>query len=136
MGDEDLSDDLMLANVLALSLFVFQPVEKREGPNGVEAARRLALCGIDPALKRESNVEFVLVGVVLEAVASELAPELAAGLNGLVDGVGRALLGCSNGEGWLSVVDPAFTPTGNREGTVPARNLRADKGGAVLSVTG
>jgi hypothetical protein len=44
------------------------------------------------------------------------------GLNGLVDGVGREVFGRSD----CSRLLPLSTPTGeNRDGTVPARALRA-----------
>ncbi len=80
---------------------------------------------MDPDRRRDRSEEVELgLEVVLELAPNPLsAADAERGLNGLVDGVGRELLGarCCGGLG------PFKTPAGGkREGTVPARALREE----------
>lgn len=52
-GDDGASDERMLCNVLALSLPLYQLGAKTDEPKGLPP-RRLARCGIEPALNLES----------------------------------------------------------------------------------
>ena len=85
-------------------------------PNGVVEPRKLLRCGIEPARRRESNAAFAL-----ELDRDRLRPlsvaVVDAGLNGLVDGIGRADLVKK-----LCCESSTCGAAGeNLEGTVPAR---------------
>lgn len=89
-------------------------VRKLDEPN------RLALCGMDPARKRESKVDVAVDGA--EVVAGLLKAfsnaEVEPGRNGLVDGVGLEVRAVSEGKVCIVVVDAVGDIL---EGRVPAR---------------
>jgi hypothetical protein len=57
LGEDGASEERMLCKVFARSLEASQLLAKSEEPKGL-VFNRLALCGIDPALRRESNAAF------------------------------------------------------------------------------
>ncbi len=104
--------------MLARSLPASQLLAKSEDPNGL-VFKKFALCGIEPALKRDSRAAF-------EAAAPAEACASLAGVfapYGLVDGVMRF------GFGSNEVCEPLRELTGGkRDGTVPARVRRIEPG--------
>ena len=123
----------MLCKVLLRSRLLAQFDEKIEEPNGDDVVgRRAARCGIEPALSRERRADFAAAGLL--GPNAELSVGVPGpGLNGLVDGVGRDVLGRSEDCG----MSPVGAPAGeNREGKVPARALRVEVWAVVGSATG
>lgn len=110
----------MLVNVLVRSRLLAQLVENRDGPNGFEAdGNRLDRCGIEPALNRDSKADLAAAEVP-GASPGGSAGVFTPGLNGLVEGVGREVLGGRD----VWALSPLLTPPGeNFEGNVPARVL-------------
>lgn len=111
----------MLVSVVALSRPVDQFVENNDGPKGLEDPSKPGRCGIEPALKRDN-----IVGLPPLFAVAVLVPDSTlvtpGGRKGLVDGVGREVLDMND----CCTFTPLSVPTGeNREGTVPARALRA-----------
>jgi len=83
----------MLVNVLVLSRLLAQLVENSEGPNGFEFdGNRLVRCGIEPALKRDSKADLAAEDAPEESPGGSVGV-CVPGLNGLVEGVGREVLG-------------------------------------------
>jgi hypothetical protein len=78
----------MLVKVVALSRPVDQLVENSDGPKGPPPPKKLLLCGIEPARRRDSDAG---LGTPVELATLELVsiPETPGGLKGLVEGVGR-----------------------------------------------
>jgi hypothetical protein len=78
----------MLVKVVALSRPVDQLVENSDGPKGPPPPKKLLLCGIEPARRRDSDAG---LGTAVELATLELVsiPETPGGLKGLVEGVGR-----------------------------------------------
>lgn len=94
-------------------------MENKDGPNGLLLVElmRFECWGIEPALSLDNRaVLFALPATALPVSTPDIG-----GRNGLVDGVGRDVLG---GNGcWRA--PPLGVPTGEkREGTVPALALR------------
>ena len=91
-------------------------------PKGLRGSTKLARCGIEPARKRESNVDVELgTKGLLSPVSLENKDD---DLNGLAEGVGLEVLGGS--DAGLMVPEEAPASAGeNLEGTVPARARRA-----------
>lgn len=116
-GDEGTPDVLIFWSVDALERGVDQPLEKYEGPNGLALGRRLARCGIDPALRRESRDDFC-AGVRPAPMAAADAEE----------DKGIVSVGVVAGDAWddLDTAGPGAprllsgVAPGKRDGTVPA----------------
>lgn len=115
----------MLWSVLLRSRLLVQPAEKMELPKGETAGgKKPGRCGIEPARRRDRRAD--LAAAFVEPSAAKLlfsagAPE--PGLKGLVDGVGREVLGRSDEAG----SKPGGAAEGeNRDGRVPARARRPD----------
>ena len=53
LGEVGPSEDRMLVRVVARSRPVAQLVENKDGPNGLDEPRKFALCGIEPARRRD-----------------------------------------------------------------------------------
>ena len=100
-------------------------MEKSEEPKGLAGLATLALCGIEPARRRDRSVEVDGEAAVLASSVDSDAVER--GLNGLVEGVGREVFGTS-GCNALGAVKPF--PGENLDGTVPARGRRVVDEGA------
>lgn len=77
----------MLARVELLSRPGPQLVEKTEFPKGFEDPRKFDLCGMEPARKRDSSA--ALVELAASSFDDTSVADVAGGLKGLVDGVGR-----------------------------------------------
>lgn len=109
-------------SVVARSRPVDQLVENKDGPNGLEDPSKPGRCGIEPALRRDNIVVLPpLFAVAVLAPDSTLVTP--GGRKGLVDGVGREVLDRYD---CCCTFTPLSVSTGeNREGTVPARALRA-----------
>lgn len=92
LGEVGPSEDRMLVKVVALSRPVDQLVENNDGPKGPPPPRKLLLCGIEPARRRDSDAGLgtLVVLAILELVSM---PETPGGLKGLVEGVGREVCG-------------------------------------------
>jgi hypothetical protein len=87
LGEVGPSDDRMLVKVVARSRPVDQLVENSDGPKGPPPPRKLLLCGIEPARRRDSDAG---AGPPERAALEPLSiPETLGGLKGLVEGVGR-----------------------------------------------
>lgn len=81
----------------------------------LDGPKRLALCGMDPARKRESRVD--VAGVVAGPLKAFSRAEVEPGRNGLVDGVGLEVREVKDGKFW-AVVDAVGDIL---DGKVPAR---------------
>lgn len=109
-------------SVVARSRPVDQFVENKDGPKGLDDPSRLGRCGMEPALRRESIVG-LLAAFAVAGLGAVSIPVTPGGRKGLVDGVGREVLDIYDG---CCIFTPLTAPTGEkREGTVPARALRA-----------
>ena len=88
LGEVGPSEDRILVKVVALSRPVDQLVENSDGPKGPPPPKKLLLCGIDPALRRDSDAGAGAAAelAILEPVS---IPDTPGGLKGLVEGVGR-----------------------------------------------
>lgn len=97
-----------------------QFVENSDGPKGPLPPKKLLLCGIEPARRRERDAG---AGPAPELAGLEPVsiPETPGGLKGLVEGVGREV--CEANGCWSSI---SFSVPigGKRDGTVPARARR------------
>ena len=116
----------MLWSVLLRSRLLLQPVEKMELPKGETAGgKKPGRCGIEPARRRDSRADLA-AALVEPSGAAKPACSVgvpALGLKGLVDGVGRDVLGRSD----EADSKPGGAAAGeNREGRVPARARRPD----------
>lgn len=87
LGDAGPSEDRILVKVVALSRPVDQLVENNDGPKGPPAPKKLPLCGIEPALRRDSDAGAGPAAelATLEPVSIPDTPEV---LKGLGEGVG------------------------------------------------
>ena len=114
----------MLWSVLLRSRLLVQPAEKMGLPKGETAGgKKPGRCGIEPARRRDSRAD--LAAAFVEPSAAKLfsvgVPE--PGLKGLVEGVGRDVLGRSD----EAESRPGGAAEGeNRDGRVPARARRPD----------
>lgn len=127
----------MLESVPARSLVLPQFVENSEGPKGVTDELKLLFCGIEPARKRDKRVEVALVEFDRPSPFGSLLAVKPA-WKGLVEGVGRDTLGKYDPEAPEPCeAAPLAAEFGeNLEGSVPARILLPDEGGARVSVPG
>lgn len=82
----------MLVKVVALSRPVDQFVENNDGPKGPPPPKKLLLCGIEPARRRDSDAGLG-TPVALATFEPVSIPETPGGLKGLVEGVGREVCG-------------------------------------------
>lgn len=110
----------MLCKVLARSLPANQLLANKELPKGL-VFKRLARCGIEPALKRDSNAALLAGGPREPGVESPKDGEPPA-VYGEAEGV------CCPDFGSSEDCEPLRDDMpGNRDGTVPARVLRRDE---------
>ncbi len=77
----------MLARVDVLSRLGPQLVENSEFPKGFEDPRKFDRCGMEPARNRDRSA--ALVELAASSFEGASAADVAGGLKGLVDGVGR-----------------------------------------------